>query len=120
MKHALTIAALAALTTPALAAPALTDGVYACALDGAKLGEIRIVAETYQGMATGGAFGEAEMYITMDPDRIEWPGGMGVLDEQGYRVDHTIIMDVAGKPGFEITLLKPDQSDFVAASCALV
>lgn len=119
MKLARAATFLALLATPVLAVPTLQDGVYACVLDGNALGEIRIVAETYQGVATGGAFGEGEMYITMDPDRIEWLGGMGVLDEQGYRVDRTVIMDIGGKPGFEITLLKPDQSDFVTASCAL-
>jgi hypothetical protein len=117
--RALATVALGALAAPALAAPTLTDGIYTCTLDGAPLGQIRIVAETYQGLASAGAFGAAEMYVTIDPDRIEWLGGMGLLDQQGYRVDHTVITNPGGKPGFELTLLKPDQSDFVTASCAL-
>ncbi|HWA17471.1 MAG TPA: hypothetical protein VG757_00605 [Devosia sp.] len=117
--RALATLALGALATPALAAPTLTDGIYSCTLDGAPLGQIRIVAETYQGVAVGGTFGAAEMYITMDPDRIEWLGGLGLLDQQGYRVDHTTITGIGGRPGFEITLLKPDQSDFVTATCTL-
>ena len=110
---------LIGLASPALAAPTIADGTYTCTLDGAVLGEIKLQGDKYRGLAINGAFGDTQMFITMDPDRIEWLGDLGALDEQGYRIDHTVIRDVGGKAGFDLTLLKPDQSDFVTATCAL-
>ena len=118
MRPTLTLAAaLALLATPAFAAPVVPDGTYTCTLDGAVIGDIKLAGDQYQGVAVDGDFGESAMWITMDPDRIEWLGDLGVLTEQGYRIDKTVIRDVGGKTGFDLTLLTPDQAGFVDATC---
>lgn len=119
MRLAVAALALLAAVLPALAEPTMPEGIYACTLDGGSLGEIRLGATTYQGLAEGGAFGDEQRFITMDPDRIEWLGDMGKLSADGYRVDKTVITNVDGKAGFDLTLLTPDQSTFVTASCVL-
>jgi hypothetical protein len=115
LRASLIASTVLALATPVLAAPTVADGTYACTLDGAVIGEIKLAGDKYQGLAVDGAFGDAQMFITMDPDRIEWLGDLGALDEQGYRIDHTVVRE----GGFDLTLLKPDQSDFVTATCVL-
>jgi hypothetical protein len=117
MKLTLVAAVLLASAVPALAAPTIADGTYACMLDGAALGYVKLAGGTYQGLAAAndGPFGNPQNFITMDPDRIEWLGDLGDLDAQGYRADHTVIRE----GGFDLTLLKPDQSDFVTATCVL-
>ena len=109
----LVLAALVSLAAfPAIASADLPDGTYACVLDGAAFGAIKIEGDNYSSSKDGAAFDEPQMFIVLD-GKVQFLGTIGFLEVTGHTYDNAPLRD----GGFDLTMLTPDQSGFVTATC---
>lgn len=108
---------LALFAAPAFASADLPDGTYACVLDGAAFGSIKIEGDNYSTSKDGTAFDEPGMFIVLD-GKMQFLGAMTFLDVTGHRYDNAPVRTgPSGTPGFDLVVLTPDQSGFVTAAC---
>ena len=114
----LLLAASFALTaTAAFASADLPDGTYACVLDGAAFGSVKVEGDNYSTSKDGTAFDEPSMFIVLD-GKVQFLGAMTFLDLTGHRYDTAPVRPgPTGQTGFDLVLLTPDQSGFVTAAC---
>ena len=114
------IAAAIAFTltaTTAFASADLPDGTYACVLDSAAFGSIKVEGDNYSTSKDGTAFDEPSMFIVLD-GKVQFLGAMTFLDATGHRYDNAPVRPgPSGAPGFDLVVLTPDQSGFVTAGC---
>lgn len=110
-------ASLALTATTAFASADLPDGTYACVLDGAAFGSIKVEGDNYSTSKDGAAFDEPSLFIVLD-GKVQFLGAMGFLDVTGHRYDNAPVRPgPTGAPGFDLVVLTPDQSGFVTATC---
>lgn len=101
----------------AFASTDLPDGTYACVLDGAAFGSIKVEGDNYSTSKDGAAFDEPSMFIVLD-GKVQFLGAMTFLDATGHRYDNAPVRPgPSGAPGFDLVVLTPDQSGFVTAAC---
>jgi hypothetical protein len=110
-------ASLALTTTAAFASADLPDGTYACVLDAAAFGAIKIDGDNYSTSKDSASFDEPAMFIVLD-GKVQFLGDMTFLDVTGHRYDNAPVRPgPSGAAGFDLVVLTPDQSGFVTAAC---
>ncbi|MDB5507437.1 MAG: hypothetical protein JWR75_2075 [Devosia sp.] len=120
MKPLLSTAALLLLATPALAqlqTVELKDGRYNCTLGTYYMGDIELEDGQYRGPAWDGKFEGDYPYELTEGGTINWDGPLGGLSSGGNTVVATVLGDVGGTVGFDITI-QLENGNFSQVTCS--